>query len=89
MATPVGAQALADYVLARPVIADPNTLNVNSVQVNALAAPLRSVITRLFDHVKIEFEHRISEHRIYAIENRLTPYTWLTRYYMIQARRKQ
>ncbi|MBB5846544.1 hypothetical protein F4555_001340 [Mobiluncus mulieris] len=89
VATPEGAQALADYVLARPVIADPNTLNVNSVQVNALAAPLRSVITRLFDHVKIEFEHRISEHRIYAIENRLTPYTWLTRYYMIQARRKQ
>lgn len=89
VATPEGAQALANYVLARPVIAEPSTLNVNSVQVNALTAPLRSVITQLFDHVRIEFDHHVSEHRIYAIENRLTPYTWLARYYMIQARRKK
>lgn len=89
IATPEGAQNLANYLLARPLIADPAALKVNSVEINALTAPTRSVLTELFDQVRIEFDHTESEHRIYAIEHRLTPYTWFSRYYMIQARRKK
>lgn len=82
-----GAQALANYLLNRPIIADESALEITSVKLNALPISDKTIRLELFSYCQLKFKGVQSDHLVYATENRLTPYTWNERLYLTAARK--
>lgn len=87
-ATSEQAQALAEYLLNRPIIADRSAFAITSVKLNALPISTRAALT-LFSYCQIRFRDARSDHLVYATEHRLTPYTWSERLYLTEAREER
>ncbi|WP_297724208.1 hypothetical protein [uncultured Mobiluncus sp.] len=83
-----GAQRLADYYLARPLMAGESALQVSSVRFDAMTYHQRLTRLDLFDYCQLVFREKQTNHLVYATQNQLTPFTWFQRLYLTEAKER-
>ena len=82
------AQALADYLLSRPLATGLSAFKISSLVMNALKESETITKLGLFDYCQVVYRGSESQQLIYAFENQLTPYTWRQRIYLTEAKER-